>query len=578
MVRAAMPTDLAYPLGAAGHIDHWLVAGPFAFPVSDLDRYGVPPATGADADYKLRILRDLHQPGPDVTAPPTEGETLVLRGQAHDWRYARCRDDHQVDLSTFCHTCHHLVGYAYAALETGPGGATPLVLDSNGPADLWVNGVHAGRHEQIGLQDLRRAPFDATLRRGRNDILVRFEAAATRTCPFTLTLRVAGGSPATARVLLPTATADVARRQAFAAIVEAAYCTQGLYTGERPVTVRWEGAVAVEGEIVARLLDGEGAIRAAGRAPAGATGEIALIASGALPDGPYEVAIGPDGPSPVRRAIAIRVLRDTFAEVPEGTLSSRRREALEHATRQRGDQIAKVALGRWDDLDHQVILTTIAGINERRDCSDFSLTGLLGLLHRHGDDPAFPPDLHRALRACVLGFKYWLDEPGADAMCYWTENHQILFFTCAILAGQRYPDETFTNTGRTGRWHREKGLAMARAWCARRGDGGFVECESNVYFEEDLLALSHLCDLCDDAAVRLLAEMIIDKAAYLMAVSSFRGVFGATHGRTYVQQSPTRDWRRRAGSAASSGGSATTTGRCARWSPWLAATAIACHR
>jgi hypothetical protein len=538
MVRAATLTDLAYRLGAAGHIDHWLVAGPFAFPVPDLDRYGVPPVTGADSEYKLRILRDRYQPGPDVTEPPVEGETLVLQGLSRAWRYARCHDDHQVDLSTFCHTCHHLVGYAYAALEAETGGATQLVLDSNGPADLWVNGVHAGRHEQIGLQDPRRATFAATLRPGRNEMLVRFEAAATRACPFTLALRVAGSATGTARVLLPTETADVARRQAFEALVEAAYCTRGLCTGDVPIAVRWEGVEAVAGEIEAHLIDGEGAIRASGRAPAGATGEIVLSRSGALPDGPYQVEISPAEPSPVRRAIAIRVLHNAYAEVPEGTLSSRRREALEHSARQRGDifaEIARVALGRWDELDHQVVRATIEGINQRRDCSDFYLTGLLGLLHRHGDDPAFPPDLHRALRDCVLGFKYWRDEPGSDAMCYWTENHQILFFTCAILAGQLYPDETFSNTGQTGRWHREKGLAMAREWCTRRGDGGFVEWDSNVYFEEDLLALSHLCDLCDDPDVRLLAEMSIDKAAYLMAVSSYRGVFGSTHGRTYVQ-------------------------------------------
>ena len=72
MVRAATLTDLAYRLGAAGHINHWLVAGPFAFPVPDLDRYGVPPATGADSEYKLSILRDRYQPGSDVTEPPTE--------------------------------------------------------------------------------------------------------------------------------------------------------------------------------------------------------------------------------------------------------------------------------------------------------------------------------------------------------------------------------------------------------------------------------------------------------------------------------------------------------------------------
>ena len=120
--------------------------------------------------------------------------------------------------------------------------------------------------------------------------------------------------------------------------------------------------------------------------------------------------------------------------VPGGTLATRRREALEHAARQRGDvfaEITKVALGRWDDLDHETIRATIAGINERRDCSDFALTGLLGLLHRHGDDPAFPPDLRRALRDCVLGFKYWRDEPGSDPVCQWTGNHPILFFAAS---------------------------------------------------------------------------------------------------------------------------------------------------
>lgn len=538
MARTMTRAELVFPLGASGQIDHWLVTGPYAFPVPDLDRYGVPPATGSDMDYKLHILRDLYRAAPDVTTTPTEGEPQVVQGLTHEWRYARCGDDHQVDLSTFCHTCHHLVSYAYATLESEAGGPTRFVLDSNGPADLWINGEHAGRHESIGLQDPVRATFPATLQPGRNDLLVRFEGAATRACPHTLSLRLEGAQSGATRVLLPTRADDVAWRQRFESLVAAAYCTQGLYTGDVPIAVRWEGAEAVEGELVASLLDGAGMVRAEGRAAAGASGEIILARSGVLSDGPYRVILTPAVPSPVRREIAVRVLHGNYAEVPEGSFSTRRRAALEHAARQHGDifaEIAKVALGRWDDLDHQAVRTTIDGINQRRDCSDFFLVGLLGLLIRHGDDPAFPPDLHQALRECVLGFKYWMDEPGADAMCYWTENHQILFFACAVLAGQLYPDEIFANSGQPGRWHREKGLLMTRAWCARRGDGGFVEWDSNVYFEEDLLALSHLCDLCDDPEVRLLAEMVIDKLAYQLAVGSYRGVFGATHGRTYVQ-------------------------------------------
>ena len=49
-----------------------------------------------------------------------------------------------------------------------------------------------------------------------------------------------------------------------------------------------------------------------------------------------------------------------------------------------------------------------------------------------------PVFLGRALVArahdTVLRFKYWPDEPGTDSLCTWTENHQILFASAAVLA------------------------------------------------------------------------------------------------------------------------------------------------
>jgi hypothetical protein len=133
-----------------------------------------------------------------------------------------------------------------------------------------------------------------------------------------------------------------------------------------------------------------------------------------------------------------------------------------------------------------------------------------------------------------LNFKYWLDEPGTDAMCYLTENHSILFHTCEILAGQRYPDEVFTNTGEMGHWHREKGERLALGWLRTRGAGGFQEWDSNCYFEEDLLALSHLVDLAENEEVMEMAAVVMDKMLFTMAVNTYKGVFGSTHGRTYA--------------------------------------------
>ena len=59
-------------------------------------------------------------------------------------------------------------------------------------------------------------------------------------------------------------------------------------------------------------------------------------------------------------------------------------------------------------------------------------------------------------RQAILNFKYWMDEPGHDSMCYWSENHQILFAACEYLAGQLYPNEIFSNDGRKGKEKQER--------------------------------------------------------------------------------------------------------------------------
>jgi hypothetical protein len=64
--------------------------------------------------------------------------------------------------------------------------------------------------------------------------------------------------------------------------------------------------------------------------------------------------------------------------------------------------------------------------------------------------------------------------------------------------------------------------------------GGFREWDSNTYFEEDVLALSHLADLAENDDVRELATVVLDKLFFSLAINSFNGVFGSTHGRTYT--------------------------------------------
>ena len=92
----------------------------------------------------------------------------------------------------------------------------------------------------------------------------------------------------------------------------------------------------------------------------------------------------------------------------------------------------------------------------------------------------------------------------------------------------------FTNAGLTGNEHRAKGEERALSWLRKRAAGGFREWDSNTYFEEDVLALSHLVDLAENDDVRELAAVVLDKMFFGLAVNSFKGVFGSSHGRTYA--------------------------------------------
>lgn len=195
-------------------------------------------------------------------------------------------------------------------------------------------------------------------------------------------------------------------------------------------------------------------------------------------------------------------------------------------------QLARLELGEGM-LDEAPWREAIAYVDARHDCSDFTVTGLLRLLYRYGDSPMLEARLRRDIESCVLGFKYWWDEPGEDGMCYWTENHQLLFHSCQLLAGQLFPDRLFGNAGCDGRTHVARATLRLRRWFGWRRQFGFSEWLSNAYFDEDLAALLNLYDFAHDPEIRRLAQQFIHLLLFEIGLHSFRGVLASTHGRTY---------------------------------------------
>jgi len=197
-------------------------------------------------------------------------------------------------------------------------------------------------------------------------------------------------------------------------------------------------------------------------------------------------------------------------------------------------QIARLELNRGP-LDEQLLRASIDLVNARRDCADFALAGLLRLLYKYRTSPLLAPDVLAEIESAAQRFCYWYDQPGVRGMCFHTENHQILFHSCELLAGQFFGAAELTNSGRPGDWHAAHGAELARQWLDQRARFGFAEWLSNCYFEEDLLALLNLCDFAEDPDLRRRAGMMVDMLLLEMALHSYKGVLASTHGRTYAQ-------------------------------------------
>ncbi len=190
--------------------------------------------------------------------------------------------------------------------------------------------------------------------------------------------------------------------------------------------------------------------------------------------------------------------------------------------------------------DESRIQADLDFINARNDCADFRVHSILRMLIQFGDSELLSSSILNNAKNTVLNFKYWPDEmqnepvPGnTDDMCYWSENHFILFAAGAYLAAQLYPDGIFTASNETGSERLARFRNRIVRWLDLRYTTGFSEWLSNVYYDEDIAALVNLVDFCEDEVVANKAAMVLDLLLADMALNHFRGNFGSTHGRSY---------------------------------------------
>lgn len=170
-------------------------------------------------------------------------------------------------------------------------------------------------------------------------------------------------------------------------------------------------------------------------------------------------------------------------------------------------------------------------INKRYDCADFRLQLLFRLYKDCGDK--LTDTIKQKIKKTFLDFKYNMDEPGEDSMCYWSENHQLLFAVSEYLAGQEWENEIFSNSGMTGEQHKNKAIKIINYWMKQRFDFGFSEWYSNNYYAEDIAPMSNFIQYAyaPEAVERM--KIIFDLLWFDVATHSVNNTYVPVSSRMY---------------------------------------------
>lgn len=520
-----------------GYIHNWLVAGPQMIPIGEED--------GAPELNRQQLAAHFWQPDSGIEDAPCEQAKFTLSGPLDavlhfTWRYLRCEDDHLVDLAGFYPPRHYLRAWAYTELISPAAQLACLTLNAFGPAQIWLNGRQVIRQEGFGAHLLHRLASEVSLVEGANRLLVRLEQSTDGATPFAVALHVGGDDQHRLQVRVPTLNRRFQQRQAVERLAQRAYIERDLYAGPESLLVKWPSTIRSERKLMIRVQKPSGHIVGEAQPLVSAGLSQHLLEGSWAKDGRYQIKVLPEFEEFVQglrvsHDLDVNILHSTYVGEPQGEQQERATELLQHAawwTDGLYSELASMTLGLWKQVNEKEILRAMDQALARHEGCYETLVGLLLMAYRYASDASLPQPLSRRLEECLLGFDYEAGEATGIGERGLDDDVAIVRHACSVLAGQLYPAHPFVCSSQPGSWHQELGEQRALAWLTRRARGGFAAWDSGEGFAAMLLGLVVLVDHAASEALSELAAATIDKLLFTLALNSFQGVFGSTHGAT----------------------------------------------
>lgn len=510
---------MEFKLNEYGYITHYLVSGVLETGFSSS-------VTGDDQLVCERLMR---QEVSNHNHVMPEGDIRIGGRSAAGlpWNYEYSYGNWFVDRSAFYPLLTRVEFHAATVLKAPEEMAVQAFLWSYAAVDIWVNGQYQGGIDTPVYKPIKREVLELPLKKGDNLIYFRLQNLGVRDTRSLFGLQIPGAEKERLTVTLPDAENALPYAKA-----------DSWLSGTRLKNgiLRFPGR-APEGS---RILYGAKAWNFAGVKDNGIleelTGENGHSLREDCPSFVLEVPV--NGQILSRRFQRQELLKPVFSGVTD-VQENKKRIYARIADTGRGSEeavgrdsiymvLARYFEGSNTEADERAIYKALDQIESRCDCSDFITCALVRFMKLYPMSQA----LAARCREVLLTYRYWMNEAGNDGMCFWSENHSLMFFISAYLAGEAYPDDIFVRSGMTGTELKQTARARIYDWLTETAEIGFDEFYSGGYTPITFAALLNVVDFGDEE-LSALAWKAADRLFLGLAIQTFQGVSIAPMGRVY---------------------------------------------
>ncbi len=447
----------------------------------------------------------------------------------------------RLEFSGFWHKPTRLSRWARTRLVPAEAGDHPLRLATCGGVHVWVDGTLVAAFEPYTRNEAQETDIVLPLKAGGSELVLLIEDMAERDTNYFAELTWLGEGDLTAE--LP-GSADQSVLDTLMDLARSVRPEKLVFGASDELVLVFDRAPAHDVQIDAAVSQSvhmahlPAIFTASSTLPAGSD-RVSLGRLDALPDAYHPLGLSLSvGDSRIERHIDFALMSDQTPMVLTGDLGERKASCLAYLAEQGehriGRVLARLAIGLpLDDASFAAFEDTLDAINTRRDCSDFVMVPLLWIAGTYAD--SLSEDLSARMVDAILGYRYWMDEPGNDAMWFWSENHVLCFHVSELIAGRLFPDAVFPNADLTGREHEALAEARLGRWFDSIEDHGLAEWNSAAYYPIDFIGLFALYRWAGPE-LKARAKTVLDRLFTMIALHTINGVSGGTMGRAYDKE------------------------------------------